>query len=424
MENTHVNQNPINSGMPQNELSDIEALFEDDRNRSEKNKPKTKVNLLTKYFTPQETVEQFRILPALQGRKIIEEAYFHQVQVNNVKGKNGKSWKKIYCSAKNDPKVPKLDSEGKPILDQEGRPVLVSKRCPLCEKAKSIESTIDTSVQYIKKDNMTPAQKVIHESNNEIRKEAGKWSSKLFYIVRGIDRGKVKDGVKFWRFKHNFKNQGVYDKLLPILKIFYQEYKVSPTDVNKGCDLLINVVDSRMPNGSTFKDVSSISVKAPNKLYEDQIVVNQWLSDKSTWRDVYKEASMTRVLTSEQYLERIIKGTDPYWDDRDEDNKKYVFPDPADHQLMIKANERSNQESLDNNNSNDNQMASDLAASNVVNSSYDVNIRNVTANDVGTYQDNSIDVGHEFRPQEQPQINPNPNDPDELSQTDYDDLPF
>lgn len=435
MENTHENPN---QGTAQGaDLTDVMTMFEDYEKKSE-NKPKqSKEDILAKYFTPRNSVENFRILPPLAGRKIIEEAFFHYVPVNKaVPG--GKGWRKIYCPAHNSPKTPKLDGAGNVIKDEGGNPVLINQSCPLCDRANEIKKKLDTSIKYIKKENMTPEQLVIREKNSQIYKEAGKWEARKYSIVRGIDKGAPKDGVKYWRFKHNFKNQGVLDKLVPALKLFHEQYGFNPTDINNGCDLYINVVDSSMPNGNKYKDVSSITAKQPSKLYEDDIVVKQWLSDQSTWRDVYKEATMTKVLTSAEYLQRVALGTDPYWDARDEDNKRYVFPDPADAELQAKANERT--ESLDADSEGNYEMASDVAATNIVSESYEVNISNVTKEDVGTFTDNAVNVGAEFTQEAQPETTnvettpvaepaaPVANTPEvpptQPSVEDYDDLPF
>ena len=431
MENTHETPN---QGTAQGaDYSDVMTMFSDYDNSSESKPKQSKEDILAKYFTPRNSVENFRVLPPLAGRKIIEEAFFHYVPVNKaVTG--GKGWRKVYCPAHNSPKVPKLDAKGNVIKTEQGQPVLVHEKCPLCEKAESIKKSLDTSIKYIKKDAMTPAQLVIREKNSAIYKEAGKWEARKYSIVRGIDKGMPKDGVKFWRFKHNFKNQGVLDKLVPALRLFHEEYQTNPTDIQNGSDLYINVVDSKMPNGNTYKDVSSITAKKPSKLYDDEVVIRQWLGDQTIWRDVFKEATMTKVLSSPEYLERVAVGTDPYWDARDEDNKRYVFPDPADAELMAKANEKS--ESLDSDSTESYEMASDVAVS-AVNDAYGVNITNVTAEDVGTHTDDAVDVGSEFTPEAQesvivvaepvvqeqaPITTPAPTEAEGAEE--YDDLPF
>lgn len=417
MENTHENQNQVTS--QGDNYADAIKMFDSYYNENESNKSKpSREDMLAKYFTPRNNVEQFRLLPPLAGRDIIEKAFFHYVPVNKATN-TGKGWRKIYCPAHNSPRVPKLDSQGNEIVDQNGKPILVAQKCPLCEKAAQIEKKLDTSIKFIKKENMTPAQLEIREKNSAIYKESGKWKARRYSIVRGIDRGKIKDGVKYWRFKDDFRNQGVLDKLVPALKLFTEEYKTSPVDVNKGTDLYINVVDSKMANGNLYKYVSSITARNPSPLYNDPIVVEQWLGDKSTWRDVYKEASMTKVLTSFEYLERVANGTDPYWDDRDQDNKRYVFPNPADADLMAKANEKS--ESLDADNTENYEMASDVSATAIVSDSYSVNIENVTKDDVGVPTDDAVDVGAQFAA---PVVEQEPASVEEQEVENYDDLPF
>lgn len=436
MENTNVN--PSQNASQGDEFSDVMKMFDDYENKSDENKPKlNKEDILKKYFTPRNSVENFRILPPLQGRDIIETAFFHYVPVNKATS-TGKGWRKIYCPSHNSPRVAKLDSTGQPIRDEQGKPVLIAPKCPLCEKAASIKKNLDDSIKYIKKENMTPEQLVIREKNTEVFRNAGKWEAKKYYIVRGIDKGMPKDGVKYWRFKHNFKNQGIRDKLIPALKLYHVQHGAKkPYDVNEGTDLYINVVDSKMPNGNTFKDVSSITAMNPSPLYEDPIVVKQWLDDQGTWRDVFKEATMTRVLNSEEYLERVAMGIDPYWDDRDQDNKRYVFPDPADAELMRKANEKS--ESLDSDISQNEELASDVNATSVVGDSYSVGIGNVTPEDVGGDVDNSVDVGAQFVAPQTEQATVDQPVAEQVTQTqvtdtapksvedeldDYDDLPF
>ena len=49
------------------------------------------------------------------------------------------------------------------------------------------------------------------EEDKELAKQ---YSARQFYIVKVIDRDNEADGVKFWRFKHNYKKQGVMDKIM------------------------------------------------------------------------------------------------------------------------------------------------------------------------------------------------------------------
>lgn len=388
MENEKLNQMSAS-----NDLKDVTKMFEQydsqTKNSSNSSNSGSEESVLAKYFMPRNNVEKFRILPPLEGRNIIEHAFFHRVQVNLPNGK--KRWRKVYCPEHNSPKVPKLDADGNPIKTQEGKVVMVNQKCPLCEKARSLQKKLDPSLKGVDKTQYTDEQKRIAEKNKEIYSEINKWKAHKFHIVRGIDKGAIKDGVKFWRFKDSWRKEGVLDKLMPQLKMYVEAHGKNPTSVTDGCDLYINVNDAKLPNGSTYKNVTTITPMQPSKIIDDDMLLKSWLNDKTTWRDVFKEASMTKVLTPTEYLERIAKGTDPYWDDSG-DKKQYVFPDPADSELMKKANERS--ESLGAAGGDNFEKASDVNT--VISDSYNVTINNVTSEDVGGDVDDSVDVGKEF----------------------------
>lgn len=428
-----------NENQPQvGNVAAVQELFADYKNSNDRGdkggyeKKPTKEEILAKYFTPRKEKEVFRILPPLAGRKHIERAFFHPVPTNSP---SGKRYRKIYCPSHNDPKVPKLDVEGNQVLDSDGKPLMVSAPCPICEKSALMLTKQDQSIRKIKKENMTQAQLEIKKKNDEIYQEAMKWEAKKFYIVRGIDRGNTGDGVKFWRFKHNYRKQGINDKLMPALQNFYEQHKVDFADPNVGTDLIISTFQNSMPNGKSYTDVSNIMPRGQSKLYDDTMVMNQWLSDQTTWRDVFKPASAPE-LKSEEYLERIARGQDPYWDDSDPNNKRWVFPDPADAQIAAKVNDRSN---LDSNVMKENkvELASDLVSNSYQNN---VTISNITSEDVGTYRDDAMDVGAEAAKEFVPQQTTNQSQAESVpshstpevetpnvesnESNDYDDLPF
>lgn len=367
----------------QSNLNDLRKQFEDykNANKNQGNKRKTSEEILAKYFTPRADKETFRILPPLGKKKHIQEAYFHAVETNFSGGKKRTS--KIYCPAHNEPMVPQM-LNGEPVTDQNGKVVLEPVKCALCEKAKAILKTQDPSLKGIKKDDMTPAQLVIFENNKKIFMEANKWEAKKFYIVRGIDKGKQKDGVKFWRFKHNFKNQGVFDKLLPVLADYIENHQADFTDPERGSDLSITVTDGEW-NKITYKQVSAITTKGPSKLHEDDLIVRQWLDDPITWREVFVPRKAPHVEPSE-YLEMLAMGTDPYWDDSDPQDKKWIYPGRPD--LEAKANTRT--DNLDADTNKNFKQASDVTNDGVT-------INNVTESHVGQFVDTGTDVGQEVK---------------------------
>ena len=401
-------------------LAAAQALFADYKKKDE-DKPKklSKEEILARYFVPRKSKEIFRILPPLDGRDHIEKAYFHVVPMTVAGGET--RYKKVYCPKSNNPKVPKKDANGEVVTGSDGKPFMVADKCPICEKSEAMLAKQDQSVRKIK--NPTEEQQKIIDNNKEIWRAATKYEAKLFYIVRGIDRNKTGDGVKYWRFKHNFKSQGDYDKLIPALEIFVEQNQVDFADPYKGTDLIISVVDNQMNNGRTYRAVSNITARGSSKLSEDELVMQEWLNDKSTWRDVFKEASAPHM-TSYEVLDRIAKGTNPYWDDSDPENKKWVYPDPRDAEKQEKANNR------------DQSLGSTVGerkvkhASDLVNKSYDgsTTIENVTKEDVGEFEDDAEELtgtSDETHSQpEQEQEEPEYADADDGDDDEIDDLPF
>jgi glutaredoxin len=356
--------------------NDLKAMFADYQKSQSQNKKKTAEEILAKYFVPRKPKEIFRILP-YKGKNFYDEAYFHVVTTNAV-GNTKKFNTIVYCPAHNDPPVPKVDKNGDFVKDLNGKQVMVPAPCPLCAQAKKYADKQDASIKYIKKDNMTPAQLKIKESNDLIYKEATSWEAKKFYIVRGIDKGQEKDGVKFWRFKFNYKRQGVFDKLMPPLEDFYDQNKVNFADPIVGTDISITMGDSEF-KGKTYKAVSAITTKGKSALHQDPIVAQQWLDDTITWRQVFKPKNAPAI-TALQFLELIVEGNSPYWEDSDPSSKHWVFPNHPDLEALAntrKVNADAEDENFE--------YASDLEDN-------AVNITNVTKNDVGTYTDNSLDV--------------------------------
>lgn len=412
-------------------LDDLRKQFQDYKSQKKNsNTRRSSEEILAKYFTPRADQEYFRILPPKDGKKHIQEAFFHAVPVTSAGGK--KRVAKIYCPAHNEPFTPKKDENGNVITDQDGKPVLVPQPCPLCDKSKKILKQQDPSVRGKKREELNSDQQKIFDKNKEIFMEANKWEAKKFYIVRGIDKGKPKDGVKFWRFKHNFRNQGVFDKLVPVLSNYIEQHQVDFADPERGSDLSITVTDGQF-NNVTYKQVSAIIPRGPSKLSEDPLVARQWLNDPITWRDVYLPRKAPGI-TPHQYLELLAAGQDPYWDDSDPQDKKWRFPNRPD--LEEKANQRN--DNLDADNVKNFEQASDVTNDGVT-------IENVTEKHVGEFTDKGTDVGQEVKSsvqseptQSTPQTEPTQNTAPAVEQTesstdqgfsdsgdeDYDDLPF
>jgi len=103
-----------------------------------------------------------------EGETPFDEGHWHSIKV-------GGKWRKIYCRKHND-----------------------GEHCPLCEVSDELF-------------------KSWKETGNKTDKElATQYSAKKFYLARLIDRDNEGDGVKFWRFSHNYKGEGALDKIIPL----------------------------------------------------------------------------------------------------------------------------------------------------------------------------------------------------------------
>ena len=363
------------------DLSKLKEMFSDYQNKQNQKKRRTSEEILAKYFVPRKNKEIFRILPPKPNKKHIEEAFFH-VAPTNASGGKKKHGTVIYCPAHNDQKVQKMAND-KPCFDTNSQPIMIPAPCPLCDKAKKMLAQQNPSLKGRKKETLNADELVIYEKNRAIFTEANKWEAKKFYIVRGIDKGAEKDGVKFWRFKHNFKNQGTLDKLLPILKEYMEINQADFSDIKIGTDLSITMSDSEF-NGHVYKQISAITFRGKSPLHADALVMQQWLEDNINWREVFKPKQAPGMPPYE-FLEAVANGTNPYWDDTDANNKHWVFPGRPD--LEEAANTRNRNLDAD-------EDAAFEQASDLIDEEYPrVTISNITPDKVGTYTDDAVNVG-------------------------------
>lgn len=338
-----------------NELANLQEMFKDFKTSSSANEPRVqKDDLLKKYFSPRNNLEVFRPLPPLEGRKPIEVAFFHRIETRVAGGK--KQYATLYCPTHNDLKIHKKDENGNPMYDGT-KPVLVHAPCPLCDEYNRILKQQDNSILGKKEEELNSTEKAIKENNAKIYKEAVQWKADKYYIIKGIDKGAIKDGPKFWRFKHNWKNQGTLDKLLPAMSHFTEAYEVPYYDIENGADFSITSTDSSIGN-IKFKSIVSV-MASKSKLHEDANVVKSWLNDETIWRDVFKPRRVPNI-TYEEYLQLIVEGNTPYWDETDQNNKRWIFPNNP--KLETLANTRTM--NLDNSKMVNVEQASDLVNTN------------------------------------------------------------
>jgi hypothetical protein len=201
---------------------------------------------------------KIRILPTTDGTSPFKEAWYHEIQV-------GGKWTKFYDPGKND-----------------------NERSPLNEVYEELMATGKESDKTL----------------------AAQYRSRKFYIVKVIDRDHEEDGVKFWRFKHNYKNDGILDKIIPIWR-----NKGDITDAKIGRDLIIELNKSKSPNGKEYTAVSTIMYDDPAPVHQEEVQGLAWINDELSWLDVYSKKPV-------EYLEAIARGETPRWDS---DKGGYVY---------------------------------------------------------------------------------------------------
>jgi len=134
----------------------------------------------------------------------------------------------------------------------------------------------------------------------------GKW-------VKLYDPGKndnERSPLNEWRFKHNYKNEGVLDKIIPIWRA-----KGDITDPANGRDLIIELAKAKTPKGKEYTIIQTVMYDDPTPVHTDDETMESWVKDELTWNDVYSKKPT-------EYLEAIARGETPRWDS---DLGKYVY---------------------------------------------------------------------------------------------------
>ena len=251
-----------------NALDAVLAQYEKNTQRSNNSgaSAMSQEDRLKRYFTtylPKGTKsgqKVIRILPTPDGSSPFKEVWYHEVQIDG-------KWTKLYDPGKND-----------------------GERSPLTEVYEELMSTGK-------------------ESDKELARQ---YRPRKFYIVKLIDRENEEDGPKFWRFKDNYKQEGILDKIIPIWK-----QKGDVTDANEGRDLIVELSKSKTPSGIEYTVVKTIMYDDPTPIHTDAAQMKEWVEDELTWEDVYSQKPV-------EYLEAIARGETPVWDT---ELKKYVYGD-------------------------------------------------------------------------------------------------
>jgi hypothetical protein len=260
--------------MATNPLDAILAQYEQSQKSSSSSSKMSQDERMKKYFAAllkdneKQGQKRLRILPTNDGSSPFKEVWFHEIQVDG-------KWQKFYDPGKND-----------------------NERSPLSEVYEELMATG-------------------RDADKELAKQ---YKPRKFYIVKLIDRDNEKDGVKFWRFKHNYKNEGILDKLIPIFRA-----KGDVTDPTKGRDIILEMTKAKTPKGATYTVIQTIMYDDPAPIHTDKETSDSWVNDELTWADVYSKKPV-------EYLEAIAKGETPKWDS---DKGGYVYGNSESSEVVI-----------------------------------------------------------------------------------------
>jgi len=260
--------------MATNSLDAVLAQYEQATKGGSSSSSMTQDERMKKYFAAilkdneKQGQKRLRILPTKDGSSPFKEVWFHEVQVDG-------KWQKFYDPGKND-----------------------NERSPLTEVYEELMAT----------------------GKESDKKLAATYKPRKFYIVKVVDRDNEQDGVKFWRFKHNYKNEGILDKIIPIWRA-----KGDITDPEKGRDIILELTKAKTPTGAVYTVIQTVMYDDPASIHEDKETANTWVNDELTWEDVYSKKPV-------EYLEAIARGETPKWDS---EKGGYVYSNSEESEVSI-----------------------------------------------------------------------------------------
>jgi hypothetical protein len=282
--------------MATNSLDAVLAQYEKAKQGSTSSTSKfTQEERMKKYFaailTDKETQGQkrLRILPTKDGSSPFKEVWYHEIQVDG-------KFQKFYDPGKND-----------------------NERSPLTEVYEELRST----------------------GKEADKKLASNYLSRKFYIVKVIDRDNEEDGVKFWRFKSNYKNEGIYDKIIPIYR-----NKGDIADPEKGRDLILELTKAKTPKGAYYTVIQTVMYDDAEPVHSDKDLAESWINDELTWEDVYSKKPV-------EYLEAIARGETPKWNS---DKGGYDYGDSSEDETSFGGSKSSGYEDPQANDEADDEM--------------------------------------------------------------------
>jgi hypothetical protein len=260
--------------MATNSLESVLAQYEKATQSGSSSAKMSQEDRMKKYFAAilkdneKQGQRRLRILPTSDGSSPFKEVWYHEIQVDG-------KLQKFYDPGKND-----------------------NERSPLTEVYEELRAT----------------------GKESDKKLATQYLSRKFYIVKVIDRDAEDDGVKFWRFKHNYKNEGILDKIIPIWRA-----KGDITDPETGRDIILELTKAKTPKGATYTVIQTVMYDDPAPIHENKDVMTSWINDELTWADVYSKKPV-------EYLEAIARGETPRWDS---DKGGYVYGDSSESETVL-----------------------------------------------------------------------------------------
>lgn len=141
------------------------------------------------------------------------------------------------------------------------------------------------------------------ESDKELAK---KYGARKMYVAKIVDRENEDHGPKFWRFNHDYRKTGIFDKIVGVLTAIVDSEYNSITDKDNGRDLIINIARDQ----NNRPTVNSIVQSDPSPLHKDAELAQSWMDNELTWETAYS-------VKPYEYLEIIVKGGEPTWKKND-----------------------------------------------------------------------------------------------------------
>lgn len=255
-------------------MSSYDAILKQYEDNTQKKNSGKKYDLKNYFSTwipdgVREAQKRIRILPDPTGGSPFKELHGHKMQIDG-------QWKVLPCLQHN-----------------------FDKDCPFCE-ARTL---------------------LLAEGDEGSKESAKKYSARKYYVVKIIDRDKESEGIKFWRFGHDYRGSGIFDKIIGVLKARQTDIAHPET----GRDLIINI--GRDHKGNPV--VNSIMDADPTPLSDNADLAKEWLDDKRTWEDVYS-------VRTYDYMEIIVKGGTPAWSKKQEKWVDKVTVDREEKEQMDK----------------------------------------------------------------------------------------